>query len=132
MLLWDAVLGGGGRANGFGGPWAPALRIAPADGEGGGRTTPVGGLSLAGVAALFPAESREDESAVALPRSEFSLGIWTFSCGRLDGSEPLLVRTGGLISGAEEIDCVRVGSVAALEGAALVSGESAGASTFTC
>lgn len=71
--------GGGGRAKGFGGPWAPALRIAPAEGDGGGRTTPVGGLSLAGVAVLLPAESREPDSPVALPRSEFSLGIWTFS-----------------------------------------------------
>jgi hypothetical protein len=77
-LLCDWVTGGGGRANGFGGPWAPALRIAPADGEGGGRTTPPGvGFSpfpRAGVV-LLPAESREEESAVALPRSELSLGI---------------------------------------------------------
>lgn len=34
------VAGGGGRANGFGGPVAPALWIALAEGEGGGRTTP--------------------------------------------------------------------------------------------
>lgn len=33
--------GGGGRANGLGGPWAPALSIAPAEGDGGGNTTPV-------------------------------------------------------------------------------------------
>jgi hypothetical protein len=30
---------GGGRANGFGGPVAPADSSADADGEGGGRTT---------------------------------------------------------------------------------------------
>jgi hypothetical protein len=40
LLFWLAVPGGGGRAKGFGGPVAPALRIAPADGDGGGRTTP--------------------------------------------------------------------------------------------
>lgn len=91
----------------------------------------MGGLSLAGVAVLFPAESRSDDSAVALPRSEFSLGICTFNCGRLDGRGPLLVRMGGLMSDAEEIDCARGGSVAALRGAALVAGESSAPSTFT-
>lgn len=47
---------------------------------------------------MFPAESRDDESAVALPRSEFSLGICTFNCGRLGGNWPLFVRTGGFRS----------------------------------
>lgn len=106
--------GGGGRANGFGGPCAPALSIAPADGDGGGSTTPAGGLSLAGVTVLLPAESREDESPVALPRSELSLGIWTFNCGRLDVRAPLFVREGGLISAADGFDCGRRGSEAPL------------------
>lgn len=91
----------------------------------------MGGLSLAGVAVLFPAESRSEDSAVALPRSEFSLGIWTFNCGRLDGSEPLFVRKTGLMSGAEEIDWVRAGSVAALKGAGLAAGKSSAPSSFT-
>lgn len=106
--VWVAAPGGGGLANGLGGPWAPALRIAPADGDGGGRTTPdwfVSGF-FAGVAD-FPAESREVDSAVALPRSELSLGICTFSCGRFGGNWPLFVRAGGLMSGTVGIDCVR-------------------------
>lgn len=102
--------GGGGRANGLGGPWAPALRIAPAEGDGGGSTTPgwLGSrLALAGVRVLLPAESRDESSAVALPPSECSLGICTLSCGRLDW--PLFVRVGGMISlDSDEIDCVRV------------------------
>ena len=38
--FWFDEPGGGGLANGFGGPVAPALRRALADGEGGGSTTP--------------------------------------------------------------------------------------------
>lgn len=86
--------------------------MAPAEGDGGGSTTPAGGLSLAGVTVLLPAESREDDSPVALPRSELSLGIWTFSCGRFEVSAPLFVREGGLISAADGIDCGRGGSEA--------------------
>jgi hypothetical protein len=113
--------GGGGRANGFGGPCAPALSIAPADGDGGGNTTPGGPFSafpFAGVEVLFPAESR-DESAVALPPSEVSLGICTFNCGRLDGNGPLLVLDGGLIFGIGATGPPRGASVAALTGIVL-------------
>ncbi len=40
-LLEVVVAGGGlGRAKGFGGPWAPALKMALALGDGGGRITP--------------------------------------------------------------------------------------------
>jgi hypothetical protein len=84
LLLYAVVLfcaapavvpGGGGLANGFGGPCAPALRIGPAEGEGGGNTTPVwlASLVFAGVAVLLPAE--DEDSAVALAPSECSLGI---------------------------------------------------------
>lgn len=117
LLFCVAVPGGGGLANGFGGPCAPALRIAPAEGDGGGKTTPewfVSGFALAGVRAL-PAESREDESAVAVSRSEFSLGICTLSWGRFDWT--LLVRVGGLMSlETDEIDWVRDSSVTTLGG----------------
>lgn len=115
--------GGGGRANGFGGPWAPALSIAPAEGDGGGKTTPeplFSALVLAGVEVLLPAESR-DESAVALPPpSECSLGICTFNWGLFCGNGPLFVR-GGLRS-----DPGRGVSVAALTGIDFEPGEPGG------
>lgn len=40
MACGLVLIGGAGRAKGFGGPCAPALSKAPADGLGGGRTTP--------------------------------------------------------------------------------------------
>lgn len=40
------------------------------------------GLALAGVTVWLPVD--DEESAVALPRSEFSLGICTLSCGRFE------------------------------------------------
>lgn len=93
---------GGGLANGFGGPVAPAERSADADGEGGGRTTPDEcfelELPLAGVAP----ECRGDEaSSAALSASEASLGICTFSLGLGPPVFELLVpeREGGTISG---------------------------------
>ena len=42
------LIGGAGRAKGFGGPCAPALRRAPAEGDGGGRTTPWEGAAWPG------------------------------------------------------------------------------------
>lgn len=125
MLLFEAyevvltvfcaavVVGGGGLANGFGGPVAPALSIALADGDGGGRTTPLWfpSCALAGVVTLFPPESRDDDSAVALPRSEFSEGICTLSCGRFE-SWPLLGR--GVASAMAGIDVLDWGSVSAV------------------
>ena len=55
LLLYDWLFcceGGGGLANGFGGPDAPALSMALALGEGGGRTTPVPEEWLASVLAF--------------------------------------------------------------------------------
>lgn len=75
-------MGGAGRAKGLGGPWAPALRRAFAEGEGGGSWRGTGWEVEAG-------------SEVA-SSPEASLGIWTFSLGRL-GSVFVLV--GGLITG---------------------------------
>jgi len=79
------VDGGGGRANGFGGPVAPALSSEFALGEGGGSTTPEeceASVLRPGVAPVVP-ESLGDESAVALPASDCSLGICTLSLGLL-------------------------------------------------
>lgn len=105
--------GGGGRAKGFGGPWAPALNIAPAEGDGGGKTTPeppFSALVFAGVEDLLPEESRDDSAVALPPPSECSLGICTFNCGRFDGNGPLLVRDG------LDSDPERGASVAALTG----------------
>ena len=66
-LPYDPLLvGGAGRANGFGGPVAPALMIEFALGEGGGRTTLeewVSVLVRAGVAPVVP-DPLGDDSAV--------------------------------------------------------------------
>ena len=65
------MAGGGGRAKGFGGPVAPALRREFADGEGGGRTTPdecEASVLRDGVAPEI--ESLGDESAVELHQSD--------------------------------------------------------------
>ncbi len=60
--MFELDEGGGGRAKGFGGPEAPALRRAEADGEGGGRTTEeewerarLDGVLIEAVAAPTPA-----------------------------------------------------------------------------
>lgn len=104
------LVGGGGLAKGFGGPVAPALRREFADGEGGGRTTPEecdASVLRAGVAPEI--ESLGDESAVALPPSECSLGIWTRSFGLLLSTCKLFVRVGGAIGTTDEAECVRWG-----------------------
>ena len=104
------MAGGGGRAKGFGGPVAPALRREFADGEGGGRTTPdecEASVLRAGVAPEI--ESLGDESAVALPPSDCSLGIWTRNLGLFLSICRLFVRVGGAIGGTDEVDWVRRG-----------------------
>lgn len=40
FVFWELELGTGGLAKGLGGPEAPALRTALADGDGGGSTIP--------------------------------------------------------------------------------------------
>lgn len=79
-----------GRANGFGGPVAPAESKADADGEGGGNTTPEEWESdPRPFRARLPAALTEEcglelSSAVALPPpSDASSGICTFKTGRL-------------------------------------------------
>jgi hypothetical protein len=108
-LLFD---GGGGRAKGFGGPVAPALIKEFALGDGGGRTTPdeceASVLARAGVAPVVP-ESLGDESAVALPASDCSLGIWTRSLGFFASICRLFVRETGWMAGIEDVDWVRWG-----------------------
>ena len=102
------MVGGGGLAKGFGGPVAPALRREFALGEGGGRTTPEewdASVLRAGVAPEI--ESLGEESAVALPPSECSLGICTRNFGLFLSICRLFVRVGGAIGGTDEVDCVR-------------------------
>jgi len=83
----------------LGGPCAPALKIALALGDGGGKTTPeewlASVLALAGVSPAVPPDSRGEDSAVALPPSDCSLGIWTFNLGLFAPTCALLVREGG-------------------------------------
>lgn len=80
------LMGGAGRANGFGGPWAPALRRVLVEGDGGGRTTWFGGpcCCCGPPVAVRPCEA-EAASELAVPASspEASLGICTFRRGRL-------------------------------------------------
>jgi hypothetical protein len=109
---------GGGRANGLGGPVAPAeCIVVEADGEGGGRTTPdecesVGrreGCEVTSVAVVVV--PRGEDASVALPPSDSS-GIRTFNCGR--GRPPptrrLLDREGGVkvVSGMVPSDPFRL------------------------
>jgi hypothetical protein len=65
-------------------------------------------LPLAGVAVALPPDSRGDDSAVALPPSDCSLGICTFNLGLLAS---LFVLTGMGIVGTEDWDWVRCGCV---------------------
>ena len=107
-MLFD---GGGGRAKGFGGPVAPALSSEFALGDGGGKTTPEecdASVLRPGVAPVVP-ESFGDESAVALPASDCSLGICTLSLGLFSPMRRLFVRDGGGTVGIEDVDWVRCG-----------------------
>jgi hypothetical protein len=54
-------------------------------------------------------ESFGDESAVALPASDCSLGICTLNLGLLSLMRRLFVRDGGGIADIEDVDCVRCG-----------------------
>lgn len=118
--------GGGGRANGLGGPAAPAERSALAEGDGGGRTTPDSpgprtGVRRAEAAAAVDSwlgsfgEAAVD--AVARSLSECSEGISTRRRGRLRSVWRLLVRLG-----TEVTELVRGGGAVAL-----VTGGCAGA-----
>lgn len=107
-LPYDPLfVGGGGRANGLGGPDAPALRSEFADGDGGGSNTPdeceASVEVRAGVTPVLP-ESLGEESAVALPASEAALGICTFSRGFLGSVATLFVLEEGPIVGTEDAD----------------------------
>jgi hypothetical protein len=91
--------GGGGRANGFRGPVAPADNSADADGDGGGNRGP----SLIGVKVLFGSlgglcvagELAEADFGV-LSDSSSSNGICTFSRGRFASEAILFVLDGGM------------------------------------
>ena len=85
--------------------------MALALGDGGGNTTPeewlASVLALAGVSPKVPADCRGEDSAVALPPSDCSLGIWTVNRGLAAENFPLLVRDGGWISPEVDAVCVR-------------------------
>lgn len=107
LLFWL----GGGRAKGFGGPCAPAESSVGAEGEGGGRTTPVCALDGRDVASVVAVPRGELDSAVALPPSDGSSGICTFSRGR-EAPPPtrrLFDREGGVnvVSGIDDIELLR-------------------------
>jgi len=129
LFCWFDVGGGWGRANGLGGPEAPALRRAEAEGDGGGRTTPeewweserlrLLGVKVDAVAVaaapplpefwLVPAG--EVSSAVPDSASEASEGICTLRRGRAPADfmdEFVLVRDGGIIP-SEDIVLERPG-----------------------
>lgn len=107
LLFWC----GGGRANGLGGPVAPAESRAEADGDGGGRTTPEecesGRLDGCDVTSVAVVPRGDADSAVALPPSDSS-GICTFNRGRemLPPTRRLLDREGGVktVSGIDDSD----------------------------
>jgi len=113
LLLFEFCETGCGRANGFGGPEAPALRIADAEGEGGGRTTPElcsSPWSSLRVAAFDEERGEELESAVLLPPSEGSSGICTFNTGLLPAPAlncAELVRDGGVNLSVEDTEIFR-------------------------
>jgi hypothetical protein len=111
LLPYELLLAGGaGRAKGLGGPVAPALSNELALGEGGGSTTPEECDASVLRAGVWPEiESLGDESAVALPPSECSLGICTRNLGLFLSVCKLFVLVGGAIGGTAEVDCVRRG-----------------------
>jgi len=105
--------GGGGLANGFGGPVAPADSKADADGDGGGNTGPFR-PSRIGVSTL---ESRcgrciEGELVFGLlfSDSSSSAGICTLSRGLLASDAMLLVLLGAMggivdMAGVDDVRC---------------------------
>lgn len=111
---------GGGRANGFGGPVAPAESNVEADGDGGGRTSePCRCVTCVVVSAAFFGDV---PSAVGVPASEPPSGICTVSRGPRGRAPPapptltLLDRDGGVkvVSGIDGVrdwseDWVRCG-----------------------
>lgn len=106
---WPFTCGGGGRANGLGGPAAPALSNDPALGEGGGNTTPVC-PSRIGVIVAAAVACGDDPAVFSSPES--SLGICTFSRGRRGSACILFVLLGGIggcILGTSGVEAVRCG-----------------------
>lgn len=79
--------------------------MALALGEGGGRTTPeewdASALAIAGVSSAVPPDWRGEDSAVADPPSDCSLGICTFNLGRLPPICALFVRVDWVSEGKE-------------------------------
>lgn len=104
-------VGGGGRANGFGGPDTPADRRAEAEGEGGGKTIPL-------CAPRSGFAERPSDAPLGEPDpdsfSSDSDGIWRLSLGREEPDlDPLVsLRFGaGKSVGAEVVVVARAGCV---------------------
>lgn len=90
------VIGGAGRAKGLGGPCAPALSKAFADGDGGGNTTPCDGPACCEEPLIPLGLEVLGASELAVPPSspECSLGICTLRRGRLASDELVFVLAG--------------------------------------
>lgn len=100
LELCDGPETGWGRANGLGGPDAPAECRADADGDGGGRTTPEPEGCSNGCPFRCACDGCKaewgDESPVGLSASDSPSGICTFKMGRSRPPiEALFVREGG-------------------------------------
>lgn len=105
---------GCGRANGFGGPDAPAESRAEAEGDGGGRTTlePCSPLRRPPACEFCASGPCGEELESPVPSSDCSSGICTFRTGRLPPPPKLalFVREGGVkpsegeTKGADDIE----------------------------
>lgn len=103
MFCW--LVGGGGRANGFGGPpVAPADSSAEAEGDGGGSTSPLCARSV-GLAERSPIARFGEPEPDSL--SSASDGMVKLSFGRLemdpDFDPPVLLLVGGVNSGVADV-----------------------------
>jgi len=100
MACGFVLMGGAGRAKGLGGPCAPADNKAPADGEGGGSTTPWAGICCCWPVTVVPGcEVLVSSSAVPPSSPDCSLGICNASLGRFASDWFVFDRLGALICG---------------------------------
>ena len=102
------LVGGGGRAKGFGGPAAPADKTADAEGDGGGNTMCELPLPLAaGLAEAAALAAADGEPPPPDSLSDASLGICRLRRGRAEREPDVSERCGG--GNSLEVDCGRGG-----------------------